>query len=105
MVIQLEVSRLPRIAAPEVQVRLVPDLEVPLRYFSYAIAIDEMPRKLADQIIPLGIILGWRDVLLIPESMQRVLIGSQRLGHETQLNERTNTISQQAVINLIDIRK
>ncbi len=105
VIVQLPVSGLLRIARPKIEIRLVPDFKVPLRNLIDAVAVDQVPGELGDEVVPLIPVFGWRDVLLVPERMERVLVRRQFLRHETQFDERTNTVVQQAVINLIDIRK
>ena len=105
VIVKLEVSGLFRIARPKIEIRLVPNFKVPLRDLIDAVAVDEVLGELGDEIVPLIPVFGWRDVLLVPESMKRVLVRGQCFGHETQFDERTHPVVQQAVVDLIDIRK
>ncbi len=64
MVVELPISFLLGLAAPEIKIRLVPDFEIPLRYFVDAIPLDEMLGEDRDQVVPSvqsfgGEILGW----------------------------------------------
>ena len=81
-VVELVVGGLFRIAGPEIDVGLVPDLEVPLRDFVDAVAFDEMPRECFDELLPLVPVFRRSDVLLVPERMQRVWVGGKFLGRE-----------------------
>src|ERR1039458_5043484 len=78
VVIEFKVSPLLRISHPEIEVRFVPDFEIPLRNFTRPIPVHEMPRELSDHVFPLGVILGRRNVLLIPKCMKGVLIGDRK---------------------------
>jgi len=64
-----------------------------------------MPRERFDELLPFVPVLRRRNVLLVPERMQRVRIGSELLGHETQFDEGANFIFQEAIVNLVDIGK
>jgi hypothetical protein len=70
VVIQLEVRFLLRDSRPEVEVGLVPDFEVPVGDLVYAVALDQVLSELSDQVIPLGVVLGRRDIRVIPERVQ-----------------------------------
>ena len=54
VIVELEVGRLRRTPGPEVDVRLVPHFEIPLRDFVDAIMLDQVPGKGVDQRAPLG---------------------------------------------------
>src|SRR5260370_33197988 len=102
-VVKVVISSFFGIAGPEVDVRLVPDFEIPLRDFVDTVALDKVTREILDELFPLAPVLRRRDILLVPERMQRVRVGGKFLGHEAELDERTNMILQQAVVDLIDI--
>ena len=104
MVIEIPVGRLSRIATPKVQVRFVPDFEIPLADFRNAVAVDQVFCKRRDQVVPPHPIFWGSDVGLVPEGMRHVP-GGQFLRHEAQLYEGTHPVGQQAVINLIQVRK
>ena len=104
IVVELEIGLLRRPSGPEINVGLVPDLEVPIGHLVDSVAIDQVLSKGADERIPLRIIGGRRNNRLIPEGMV-VQPRSQQLGHEAQLNERLDPIGQQAVIDLVNIVK
>ena len=59
VIVQLEVAFLPWDAAPEINIWLVPDFEVPLRNFIDAVSIDEMLREMRHQAVPLFHAFGW----------------------------------------------
>src|SRR6267143_3134911 len=101
-IVELVVGRFFRIADPEVNVGLVPNFEIPLRDFVEAVPLDEMAREILDELLPFVPILGRRDVLLVPESMQRVRVRGELLGHEAELDKWTNVIFEQAVVDLVD---
>src|SRR3954454_16292409 len=92
-VVQRKVRLLFGLSVPEIDVRFVPNLEVPLLNLSFAIALDQMPREGPNQSRPfLGILRGrWK--LLVPEGM-RSQVGREFARHETQLNEGTRAIFQ-----------
>src|SRR5580698_4610228 len=104
MVVELPVSRLPKISGPKIQVGFVPNLEIPLRDFVDAVAIDQVFGERGDEVFPLAPILWRRHVGLVPESMQGVM-SSQLLRHEAQLNKRSHVFGEQTVIDLIDVGK
>src|SRR4249920_614185 len=93
-VVKPEVSRLLRLAHPEVDVRLVPHFEVPARDLRLAVAIDQMLRKATDQLPPFLPIAWRRHDRFVPERMKRRL-GRQLPRHEAQLDKRTDAIRQQ----------
>ena len=103
-IIELVVRRFVRLASPKIEIRLVPDFEVPVRDFVDAVARDEMLGELADQIVPLGIVFRRRDDGAIPEGLVDVF-GGELFGHEAQLDKRTHAIFQQAVVDLVDVRE
>ena len=74
VVVELEVGGLLGIAAPEIDVGLVPDFEVPLRDFVDTVAFDEMLRELRDQVVPLRVVLGRSDVLACTRRHERVAV-------------------------------
>ncbi len=104
VVVELEVGLLPRRSSPEIEIGLVPHFEVPARHFVDAIAIDQVPGELRDHVVPLGIILGRRDVGVIPERLQ-IRPRGQLVGHEAELDERLHVGGQQPIIDLIDVRE
>ena len=101
--IKLKIRVLGRLARPEVDVGLVPDLEVPLPDLIDAVTLDEMPRERADQLCPLLVRLRRVRQRLVPERM-RLLRGGQRRRHEAQLDERPHAVGQHAVVDLIHVR-
>ena len=104
VVVELEVGLLRGPARPEIDVRLVPDFEIPLRNFVDAVALDQMLRKGRNQRVPLRVVLGRRDDLLVPEGVV-VEPRRQLLRHEADLDKGPHAIRQQAVINLVDVRQ
>src|ERR1700757_368461 len=102
MVVELEVGLLCGTASPEVDVGLVPDLEVPLRDFIDAVTVDKMLREGGDKRVPLGVILRRRDDLLVPEGMV-VEARGELLRHEADLDEGADSVGEQAVVDLIDV--
>ena len=101
MLIELEVFRLP--CGPEsVEVGLVPDFEIPIPHFVSPVAFGQMSHELVDELVPLLIRLGWRDVPLPPED--RLLATGQRFGHEPQFDDRANLqIPHEEVIHAINV--
>ena len=104
VVVELEVGGLLGVAAPEVDVGLVPDFELPGGDFVDAVARDEVLRRrrwiIASQM---RVVLRRRDVGLVPEGVQRVGVGGQLLGHEAQLDEGPDVVGEQAVVDLVDV--
>ena len=92
--VQLEILAL-RPAEERVQVRLVPDLEVPAPHFLDPVALDPVAHRAADQFGPLGVVLGRRAVALPPED--RALFARQIAGAEAELDERADADLQQPV--------
>ena len=82
-IVQLVVRGFFRITGPEINVGFVPDLEVPLGDFVFAIASDKMMREILNELLPFAPILWRRDVLLVPERMKSIRIGGELPGHET----------------------
>ncbi len=99
--IHLEIVRLVTGEEGALQVRLVPDLEVPAGDFGFAIALHPVLNQGADQAIPLLIVLGRRHVALPPE--QRLGAAGQGLGHEAQFHERLDAHVQHRVVERIDV--
>src|SRR4051812_9468765 len=101
VVVQLEVAFLPGNTVPEIDVRFVPDFEVPLRYFCSAITFHQVPGERGDQPVPPVKTLRWRDILLVPERMKRIRVKGQLLRHKADLDHRTNAVLQKSVVDLI----
>src|SRR6266478_603634 len=102
-VVKLVVGGFFRIASPEVNVGLIPHFEIPLRDFLDAVARDKMPRKVLNELLPFVPVFRRRNVLFVPEGMERIRIGSELFGHEAELDEWADVILEQAVVDLIDI--
>src|SRR5260370_8412394 len=92
VVVELVVGSFPRIAGPKVEVRLVPDFEVPLRDFVDAVALDEMACEILYELFPFVPVFRRRNILLVPEGMKDAGVGGQLFGHEAELDEGTNVI-------------
>src|ERR1700681_2095544 len=104
MVVQLPIRFLLGLPRPKIKVRFVPDFEIPLRHFVDTVAIDQMPEECLSQPVPTVPILRRRNIRFVPEGMKQV--GSRQLiGHEADLNEWTESVREQAVIDLINIRE
>ena len=69
VIVQGPVRLLRGSAGPEVQVGLVPDLEIPLRDFVNPIAIDHVRSEGRDQRVPPGVVPRWRDDRVVFEAM------------------------------------
>src|SRR5579872_3592343 len=63
-----------------------------------------MAREAGDQIVPLRIVLWRRNILLVPERVQHIA-RRKLFRHKAQLDEGAHTVSQQPVIDLIQIGK
>ena len=103
MVVELEIRRLLRLTRPEINVWLVPNLEVPLRYLIYPVPLDQMLCKCPHQRIPLRIVLGRRNILLVPERMNGLRIRSQLVRHKADLDKWPHTLIEQPIVDLIHI--
>src|SRR5215472_15031278 len=101
--IQVEVGLHTGNTTPEVDIRLVPYFEVPLRNLINPKVVNEILCERTDQIIPSLHALRRRDILLVPEGMQVIRIERQLLRHEADLNNRPHTLRNQALVDLIDI--
>src|SRR5260370_2578789 len=62
-----------------------------------------MAREILNELLPLVPVLRRRNVLFVPEGMQRVRIGGKLFGREAELDEWADVILEQAVVDLIDI--
>jgi len=102
MVIEGKVGALRGLAAPEADVWLIPDFEVPLRNFIDAVARDQVPGKGCDERVPLCIAGGRRDVGVIPEGLENLLLG-QIVGHEADLYVRLDAVRQQRVVDVVHV--
>jgi len=104
MIVEFPISDLFGVAAPEIEIRLVPDFKIPAADLVDAVTGNEMPREFDDEPVPFAPIFGRRDVRFVPEWMGHIP-GGEFFGHETQLHERPHAVGQQAVVNLVHIRK
>src|SRR5215472_18853736 len=86
VLIKLKISGLPGLTAPEIKIRLVPDLKIPLRNLPEAITLNQMPGEGCDHGIPLVPVLGRRNIRPVPEGVKH-FPRRQFLGHEAQLDE------------------
>ena len=105
VVVQFEIGRLLGIAAPEIDIGFVPYLEIPARDFIDAVAIDEVPRERLDHGVPFRIAFRRHHVGAVPERVVLRRIGTQRLRHEAQFDERFDPVRQEAVVDLVDVGK
>src|SRR5688500_4667669 len=102
MVIQLEVIFL--CTGPKMmQVRLVPDLEIPLAYFRNSVLLHPMLRQFEDQHFPIPVIFGRSHIALVAK--YGLAPGSQCLRHETEFYERLHAYRKQKIEDLIGIEK
>src|SRR5262245_42074134 len=104
MTVKLEVGGLFGFAGPEIDVRLIPHLEIPLRDLVEAIAFDKVTSESADKVVPFAVILGRRDDLLVPERMN-VLASGELSGHEADFDERTDAVGEKTVVDLVHVGK
>ncbi len=101
--VEIEITLLARNAIPEIDIRLVPHLEIPLRDFINTVTIDQVLREVLYQVVPAFHALRRRNILLVPERMQRIRIEGQLLRHKADLDQRPHAILQQAIVNLVDV--
>jgi hypothetical protein len=101
--VKLEVLQLAvTVAVPEVrQVRLVPHLEAPPCHLIPAVAVDAMAHERLNQRAPPVHVRRRRRCALPPEAPP--VVCRQRLGHESQLNERPHAQRQHAIEQLVDV--
>ena len=101
MLIELKIFSLT--CRPEsVEVRLIPDFEIPIPHFLRTIPFGQMSHELVDELVPLLIRLGLSDVPLPPED--RLLAAGQRFGHKPQFDNRANLqIPHEEVIHTINV--
>src|SRR6185312_17368564 len=85
-VIKIKISLLLGNAVPKIDVRLVPDFEIPALYFVFPIAIQQMPDKSGHQRGPFLRIFRRRRQGLVPERMRRGISGQFRR-HETYFDK------------------
>ena len=64
-----------------------------------------MLREMGHQCIP-GLETFWRrNILLVPEGVERVRIEGQLFRHEADLDYRPNSLLQKTIVDLVDIRE
>src|SRR5580692_5260254 len=63
-----------------------------------------MSREVRDEILPFVPILGWRNIRLIPKRLEHLGCG-KFFGHEAKFYKRANAVLEQAIVNLVDVRK
>src|SRR3954465_15377203 len=80
-VVEHKVGGLFRFAVPEIDVRFIPNFEVPLLHLILSVTVNQVFYKGSDQSVPLGRVLGRRREWFIPEWMRRE-IGCQFTRHE-----------------------
>src|SRR5207248_363448 len=102
VVVERPVRGLSRLAPPEIQIWLVPHLEVPAAHLADSVALDEVAREGADQRIPSPVVLRRRDHRSVPEALPDVRAG-ELPRHETELYERAHAVGEKAVVYLIDV--
>jgi hypothetical protein len=100
--VELEVVGLrPR---PEgVQVRLVPDLEVPLAHLRDPVPVHPVVNQLLDEGRPGPVVAGGRDIALVAEDGLRPRRQGRR--HEAELHEGTHADGQQVVDDAVRIEE
>src|ERR1700693_5086530 len=103
-IVKLKIGLVLGRSRPEIKVGFVPDLEIPLGNLINAVAFDQVAREMGDEVVPFVPIFWRRNVWLVPERMKGRLRGKLP-GHEAQFYKWTNMICQQAIIDLIDVRK
>src|SRR5271165_5740338 len=67
VVIDLKIGGLLWNTCPKVDVRLIPDFEVPLHHLFAAIALNQVMCELINEFLPLGVVFGWRRKGTVPE--------------------------------------
>ena len=76
-----------------------------MRDLVFAIALHKMPGEILDKLLPLVPILRWRNVRFVPKRMRRDGIRGQLARHEAQLDKWARVVFEQAVVNLVHVRK
>jgi len=92
------------LARPEIKVRLVPYLEIPLRHLVDTVPIDKMRGESRYQRVPPGIVSWRRDDGMVFERVHGLARG-ELARHERQLDEGANAVRQQSIVDLIEVRK
>src|SRR5665213_3816022 len=92
--VEFEVIRL-RACPERFEIGFIPHLEKPHADFVDAVTLDPMPYQLADELGPLGVILGRRHISAVME--YGLAAGRERRGHEAQLDERLHPDREKAV--------
>src|SRR5271166_2741260 len=67
VIIKLKIGGLFRYTRPKVDIRLIPDFEVPLHHLLAAITLYQMMCELINQFLPLGVVFGGRRKGTIPK--------------------------------------
>ncbi len=92
-----------RDAAPEVDVGLVPDLEVPLGDFVDAVAVDHVLGEGADEGVPVIPAARRGDVGVVPEDVEGVRVEGHLRGHEAELDKRADALGEHAVVDFVGL--
>ena len=58
MIVKLKIGALFGYTGPKVDIRLIPDLEIPLHHFIVAVALHQMTGELIDQFLPFCVVFG-----------------------------------------------
>src|ERR1700676_3557549 len=91
-----------RLTGQEVDVWLVPELEIPLRHLIDSVPAHEVLCKGRDEVSPSCPVFGRRNDWLVPERVQN-LLGRKLSWHEAQFNERADPVLQKTVVDVVDI--
>src|ERR1700757_3251511 len=102
--VEFVISLFGRVTCPEVQVRFIPNLKIPVGYFSQPVSLDQVLSKLINELIPFLPIFRRGYDRVIPEWMNGFLC-SQPFRHEAEFYKRANPISEQSVVDQIEPSK
>ena len=103
VVVEGEVGGLVGSAAPEIEVGLVPDLEVPGGDFIETVAGDEVGGEGFDEGVPVGVVLRGGDVGVVPEGVDGFGVGGHLGRHEGDFDEGADADFEEAVVDLVDV--
>src|SRR5258708_30305080 len=76
-----------------------------MRGFVDAVARDEMTREILGELFPPSPVLRRRNVLFVPEGVERVRIRGKLFRGEAELDKWADVILKQAVVDLIHVGK
>ena len=101
--VEQEIVGLGAVEEAEVQVWLVPHLEVPRRHLVEAVAVYEVLAESFNQVVPLGVTRAVDGHAVAVPHLQLGGVGSDALGEERQLDEGAHAKGEHTVVDLVDV--